>query len=350
MLVKIILISLGSIVFFVTIFLLWAASPLSLNSKVVEGKIIKLSDANFKPETNTLKILTLNSSFFYGSGSEGTNYTPESKEYFDKKLSQGVVLINRLAPDLAFFQEIDFASARTHDQDQLKELASRAGYNYAAYAVSWMHNYIPFPYFPIRSQFGHMLSGGGIISKYPIVHNQVYLLGKPRSNPWWYNLFYLYRYIQVVTIETPKGKFKVMNVHLEAFDKLNRKEQMEQLNLLIAEHKPWVIAGDFNTLPEKAGFRSGFKNSDDNYEGDYSIKILKTTMTDCLDEAIYRQNESNYFTFPATKPDRKLDYIFHDKKLKTVKCHVERGEDLNLSDHLPFYAEIVAFEPEFIRD
>ncbi len=332
------------------VFLLWAASPVRLNPQEVVGEILKLNQVDYRSETNTLKVLTWNMGFLHGDGSEGSNYVPQGPDYYKKKMDATESLIKRLGSDVVFLQEIDFKAKRTHFTDQLKSIGTNSGYSYIAYAPSWVHNYIPFPYFPLSSQFGAMNSGGGILSKYPIIMNKIFLLEKPAGQPFWYNLFYLYRYVQVVTIQTPTGNQNIMNVHLEAFDKENRKIHLTYLEKLITEYKPIILAGDFNSLPVKAQHRGSFKNSNDNYENDYNISIINNKMNDCIDDQTYLNRENDFFTFPSTKPDRKLDFIFHDKQLKTVKCVVEKGDDLNISDHLPMYAEFVAFEPVFIRD
>jgi len=58
-----------------------------------------------------------------------------------------------------------------------------------------------------------------------------------------------------------------------------------------------------------------------------------------LDEVIpmdiYDNSEKDYFTFPSSRPDRRLDYIFYQRGLKLMKAEVLTS---TLSDHLPVRA------------
>jgi len=187
-----------------------------------------------------------------------------------------------------------------------------------------------------------MLSGGAILSRYPLSDHEVTLLNKPASSPWWYNLFYLHRYFQKVTVEVGNKKFNVINLHLEAFDKDNRMDQIRDLVQKIKDEDIDFVAGDFNMLPTSAAKRSKFFNDDD-YENDQSFDLMtESGLLEVVPDEIYVKDESLFFTFPAWAPDRRLDYIFYKTGHKMMKAEVLPSA---LSDHLPLRASFQIDSP-----
>ena len=324
----------------------WFSYPWSLHEfrsvkEVTHVETEEMVETEEKPAV--IKILTWNLGFLYGEGSEGPGYELKPKKYFDERLDSLVKTIQEAAVDVVFLQEIDFESDRSHGVDQAKYLAMKGGYPFVAEAVSWEANYIPFPYWPFSRHFGRMKSGGAVLSKYPIVKNDVILLEKPLSQPWWYNLFYLHRYFQKVTISINGRDFQVINLHLEAFDKKDRLKQIQKLVEIEAAEKIDFIAGDFNMVPTEATKKSKFYNDDD-YENDPSFSEMgKSGMKEVIPEDIYMKEENLYFTFPSWKPDRRLDYIFYQQDLKMMRAEVLPSA---LSDHLPIKASFQINSPQ----
>jgi endonuclease/exonuclease/phosphatase family metal-dependent hydrolase len=325
----------------------WCSYPWSIN-QAVSGPpllIVEPVDMMDLPEHPTvLKILSFNLGFLYGQGSEGPGYEFRNRSYYQDALLKLAKELKEWDADIVCLQEIDFESARSHDINQAEYLAIHAGYPYMALASSWEAQYIPFPYWPLYNNFGHMRSGGAILSRYPLSEHEVILLKKPQSQPWWYNLFYLHRYFQRVTVEVGQKKFKLINLHLEAFDKNDRREQAEKLVEKIKTEDIDFVAGDFNTLPSRATKIKNFPNGDD-YENDMSYGILqKSGLDEVVPEDIYAKDESLFFTFPAWKPDRRLDYIWFKRELKMMKAEVLSSAS---SDHLPLRASFQIDSPKF---
>lgn len=318
-----------------------------------------ISEVKFTPETRSveteemiepeehpsvIKILTFNIGFLYGRGSEGPGYEFREKDYFEKALTKISSEIKEWGPDIVCLQEIDFNASRSHNIDQAEFIAKKAGYPYVAEAVSWESNYIPFPYWPIKNNFGRMKSGGAVLSRYPLSNHEVTLLAKPMANPWWYNLFYLHRYFQRVTITIGEKKFNLINLHLEAFDKVDRKLQTEKLAEKVKAENIDIVAGDFNALPPSASKRTKFYNEDD-YAGDESYQAMaKSMLHEVIPDEIYAKEENLYFTFPAWAPDRRLDYIWYKPDLKMMKAEVLPSAS---SDHLPLRASFQIDGPRF---
>lgn len=344
---KMIFWSVFSVISILILFLLWSSYPWSTNSKSFqvasyEVEPIDMIDEDEHP--SVVKVLTYNIGFLYGRGSEGPGYEHRDKDYYQKSLEKVSEEIKAWDADILCLQEVDFSASRSHYINQAKFIAEKAGYPYVAEAVSWEANYIPFPYWPLKNNFGSMVSGGAILSKFPLFDHEVVLFAKPQSQPWWYNLFYPHRYAHVVTVKAGEKKFKLMNLHLEAFDKADRKLQAEKISTLIKEKNIDIAAGDFNMLPSSASKRSKFYN-EDNYENDSSYDVMSGSgLLEVVPDDIYAKNESLFFTFPAWTPDRRLDYIWYRSELKMMKAEVLNSAS---SDHLPLRASFQIDGPRF---
>lgn len=322
---------------FVLLFISWASFPWSIKGHKEAGTIVDLGTYQLDEELSPsiLKMITWNTGFFYGEGSEGDGYEAQDEAFYSERLVLAANELKSWDADIVFLQEIDFASSRTHFINQAITLAKLAGYHFVAQAPSWKANYIPFPYWPVSLHFGRMNSGGAILSRYPLKNHQIHILDKPASNPWWYNLFYLHRYLQQVNVTVGEKSFHLVNLHLEAFDKANRENQIQELIKLHKTEEIDFIAGDFNMVPDAATQKSKFINGDD-YTGDLSFRLMgESGLDEVIPMDIYEKSEKDYFTFPSSKPDRRLDYIFYQRGLKLMKAEVLSSA---LSDHLPLSA------------
>lgn len=330
------------------IFLLWASYPWSLSGSSRKVPVTQLDEAVLNgphEEEGVVRVLTWNLGFLYGKGSEGSGYDTKDSAFFEGRLEELIRFIRKENPDILCLQEIDFRSHRSGKLNQARELAVKAGYPYVAEARSWEANYIPFPYWPLSRNFGSMSSGGAILSKYPITEHSVELLSKPASNPWWYNLFYLHRYLQRATVTIRNRDFVVVNLHLEAFDKADRLKQVRRLREILGETPADFIAGDFNMVPGKATKKNRFVDSTDDYENDLSFAAMaEGSYKEVIPEEIYTSSEARYFTFPSWKPDRRLDYIYYDPGHRLMRAEVLSSK---LSDHLPLKASFQIAGPKY---
>lgn len=325
----------------------WASFPWSLNEHKFAADIVNVEPEDMMEadeHPSVIKILTFNLGFLHGRGSEGPGYEHREADFYQKALDKLVVQIKEWNPDVICFQEVDFESSRSGDINQAQYIAKKAGYPYVAEAHSWTANYIPFPYWPLKNNYGRVSSGGAILSKFPLSNHEVTLLPKPEPHPWWYNLFYLHRYFQKVTVSLGEKKFHLINLHLEAFDIKTREKEVSKLVALVKADHIDFIAGDFNMLPKSATKRSKFYNTD-NYEGDKSYShMLKSNLSEVIPDDIYAKEENLYFTFPAWAPDRRLDYIWFKPDLKLMKAEVLSSD---VSDHLPLRASFQIDGPRF---
>ncbi|MCC7442773.1 MAG: endonuclease/exonuclease/phosphatase family protein [Bdellovibrionales bacterium] len=299
------------------------------------------------PAPHELTLLTWNLSYAYGQGSEGRRFRAKPRDHFGKALESIAATIRASGADIVLLQEIDFGSRRSHHMNQLAALSEWTGLPYAAPAVSWHARWVPFPYWPPSEQFGPVVSGGAVLSRFPITRAQVHLFPRLPEQPWWYRAFYPHRYVQRVDLELGPGRtFTVVNLHLEAFLQEARERQARELSAALSEGAfgdVSVVGGDFNTVPPEASrFRDFNDGTEDAYLGDVTLPLIRDVrgLRETVPVDAYRADESAYFTFPAHAPNRRLDYLFLAERLGAKEWGVVRAAG-TVSDHLPFRARVV---------
>lgn len=324
------------------IFVFWASSS-SLETGISSQKFESTKDEIEKIEN--LKIMSWNLGFAYGVGSEGNGFERPSVETMKSRLDLAISVIKKYDPEIILIQEIDFDSSRSQNINQLEYIANKLGYKNYAYAVSWDKNYLPFPYFPIKNQWGKMYSGGAVLSKFPVKENKVHLYEHPESNAFWYNWFYLYRYSQIVKIEINNKDYNIINNHIEAFDSKTRMMQANKLSEFIDEinqkgEEILVVGGDFNTTPPNASRKDNFKDLGTNsYLDDttYDLVAKFSNLKEVVDLNEYLQDEKRWFTFSSDNPDRRLDYLFIGNDFEVIATEIDHNE---VSDHFPIISTL----------
>lgn len=296
-------------------FYFWASSP-------------NLSPANYNQTgkyevTSTISQDSIHSIITYNIGylSGMTNNLPleRPKFLFDENLNKVIYELKKLDADFIAFQEIDYNSKRSHKVNQQEEL-SKLGYPYYGQNINWDKKYVPFPYYPVSSQFGKVLSGQSILSKYPILEQERIALKRNENNPFYYDSFYIDRLAQVNKIKIREHTLLLINVHLEAYDAKTRKLQMQEVKKIYLKYYkkyPVILLGDFN--------------SDIHFEEAGIHLFLKLPETGC---AAFDDNISQN-TFSSESPTQRLDYIFYNKKfIQEIDAKILTQFDL-ASDHLP---------------
>jgi len=186
-----------------------------------------------------------------------------------------------------------------------------------------------------------------ILSRYPIVFHSHVLLPKPGSKPFWYRLFYLGRYAQRALIELPgspmESRIDVWNLHLDAYDRENRHEQVEWVRHALRTQtrgQSVVFGGDLNATPPEAVKRSSFPDApEDDYEGDETVFRFRSLpgWKEAVDPGKIAASPMEWFTFPASSPNRMLDHLFVPAETSVLSS--SRPETGVLSDHLPLFIE-----------
>ncbi len=310
------------------VFYFWASSPNLSKDELTEVK--EYADFHSPGTDRIFSVITYNIGYLSGMTNQKA-VRPEESFYKDN-MEKVVSGLKRHNPDLIGFQEIDFYSNRSYQVDQAEEIAHKLAFRYAARAVNWDKKYVPFPYFPPSVQYGRMLSGQAVLSRFPVLLQERIVLDKVAANPFWYNAFYLDRLLQIVEIEIHGQKVIVMNVHLEAFDKETRRVQTEFVHKKFnefAKKQPVLMIGDFNS-PSSHG----------NDPSSTVHPLLKDPAigTACPPSDF---NNPDAFTFPSSQPIEKIDYIFFNKsRIKAVEYKVLRDFG-QASDHLPVWMKFV---------
>ena len=242
--------------------------------------------------------------------------------------------------DVLCLQEVDLDAARSGGINQVEYIADKADYPWRAVAPVWNAGYIPWPLWPPRAHMGRTYSAIAVLSRIPLRAHQRTLLPKPEENHWWYNQFYLERAVQRIRVDLGSLPVTIFNLHLEAFGKTTRMRQARLLVDLVRRHggSSSLICGDFNALPPYAKTRHDFADEPDNdMRGDATMAIIEAGLPRHLDPLDSRRGgppPQTAWSYPATNPNRRLDYALIDKlKLNAADARVIQG--VQHSDHCP---------------
>lgn len=281
--------------------------------------------SKIKHSDNEIKVITYN--IGYASGMRNNEGSVLTKDEVLKNLDDIVQKIKVQDADVICLQEVDINSSRSFGIDQVKYLAEKLGYKNAAYTINWNLNYLPWPYWPIKKQFGRMVSAQAVLTNFEIIKNKTFRFKKPKANAFWYNWFYIDRIAQQVQIKTQSEKINIWNVHLEAFDEETRLSQGKTLAFIIKKNQnlPNIMAGDFNT--------PGLKNIHSKQNN--AVKTL-------LKSADLQTDVSRKATYPTDKPVENLDHILYDNHFQKLTTGLI---DSFGSDHLGVWMTLKTYNP-----
>ncbi|MEM6350945.1 MAG: endonuclease/exonuclease/phosphatase family protein [Cyanobacteria bacterium P01_D01_bin.14] len=278
-----------------------------------------------QPDKDTFTIVSYN--IGYLSGLTNNVAVGRSADLFERNLQQAVQVLKDLDADFIALQEIDLASKRSYQVNQVEALAKALEMPVGAVNINWDKNYVPFPYWPPTAHFGRILSGQAILSRYPIEKNDRIVLEKVASRPFYYNAVYLDRLAQVTEVQIGGRSVMLINLHLEAFDNPTRLEQTKVVKDLAeryAQDYPVLLVGDFNSAvnrPEEGEVKT--------------IELLAESAVLSPAIASDQRRDAAQATYPSDTPQYKLDYIFYTPatiEMVTARVVTEAGQ---ASDHLP---------------
>jgi len=220
-------------------------------------------------------------------------------------------LVRHSSADVVLLQEVDQLTRRSGNVDQPAELASRTGY---------------------RAAFGRTIDYDGgrfgiaILSRWPIVADTMIPLDgaapagaeSSRHEP---------RGALRVVVDAPQGRVTVMNTHLDAFGgNAWREQEADSLVRIVAAARDAgetvIVGGDFNSTPESA-----------------AQQVLRTAgMRDAWQECA----RGDGFTFPASTPAKRIDFLFLNG---ATRCTTATVLDTQLSDHRPLLVDVALPTP-----
>ena len=202
-------------------------------------------------------------------------------------------------PDFVALQEVDVntnrdAAKHNNGLNYVTELAQRTGL---------------FGYYARTINFGPGYYGIGLLSRYPAEKIEKFELPNPgNQEP---------RVLLKGVFEMPGQKIVFASTHLDYADHETRKQQARFVVDRMKESEyPALVAGDFNAEPNSI------------YAKTFSTEMIDLTNTTK--------------TWPADKPNEKLDYIFGYPReaFSKVGCFVPEPSKKSPSDHLPVISDI----------
>jgi len=231
----------------------------------------------------TLRVMTYN--IQHGAGTDQKLNLPRIAE-----------VINREHPDLVGLQEVDRGVKRTHQVDEIAELARETRMEYAfAYNLHYQ-----------GGQYGV-----AVLSRFPILSVDHRRYDNRREA----------RRRGFVRVEVSVGgqKISFVTTHLDYQYEDGRMFETEQLMKALDEIKePLIVVGDFNDLPTGGAYK---------------------LMRNKFDEAWEINGSESGLSYPADKPKKRIDYIFYTKA-NGVKAKRAWVVDTLASDHRPVVADL----------
>jgi len=329
------LLFLGFVVFF-----FWASADRLSKADLAQTKRYTAAPVTDSPDTLTVTTYNIG----YLSGKTNNKPVVRSDSFLDANMEQALRLLREADADLVAFQEIDYDGRRSGYVHQLDTLGTRLGYAAAAQAANWDERYLPFPYGRPAVNFGPMLSGQSLLSRYPIRQHVRKVLSRP-PQPFYRAAFYLNHLAQIAIVDLDGRPLAVMNLHMEAFDVATREQQAREANALydklVAAGLPVLILGDINSVAP-ASHTALPPDQRRKFTGDETLPILLdgTGLRSVFPDSTYRA-DSPPATFPANGPNRKIDHIFYPPDLfEPIARGIQCGAPSPPSDHCAVTASL----------
>ena len=317
---------------FFIVFFIWASGS-SVPVKEYSGYLKQNSDKS-QALSDTFSLITYN--IGYLSGMTNNLAVERSEDLFTENMISLQSFLKEREADIVLFQEIDFDSKRSFQVNQFEEIARGIGFSQGAYAVNWDKKYVPFPYWPVSTHFGEILSGQAVITNSHLLSNERLVLPRSIENSFLYNAFYLDRLAQIVWLKFENDSLLLINVHFEAWDVATREKQAKIVIDLFdryADNYPVILAGDFNSIPPY--------NQDAVAENTIRLIVEHPLISSAINALRYDKSPNSYFTFNSESPYEKIDYIFYNHKyLQCIDSQVLYPEKI-ISDHLPMEAMFI---------
>jgi endonuclease/exonuclease/phosphatase family metal-dependent hydrolase len=314
-------------------FLIYAVGPAVSAREFPPSGVVKFFEPRDGPGSPLSKIRLVTYNIGYASGDKNNLPVSLSKEEVQRNLAAMAERLSEFNPDVVCLQEVDFRASRTFQINEMEFLAKALNLPYGAYAVTWNKRYLPWPYWPPQHQFGRIVSGQAILSRFPIELQDLLKFEKPESNAFWYNWFYLDRIVQKVLFQVGSQKVWLWNIHLEAFQPATRLRQAQRLaDWVKGEESPFrIAAGDYNSVSEFRGELSEKQKKQLEDGGEALNAFLKASG--------FKNAEGSppFFTMPSWDAFKKIDQILYDPKgFRLDRTGTTPG--LTASDHLPVWS------------
>ena len=311
---------------------LWAGSGKTIHESQGSGIVEAIPGALETTPSPPEDLTVLSYSMAYGLGvPPPAGRRGEAIALYDR-LDQIIETIAASGADVVLLQEVDFASQRSYDVDQLQYIAAVLGWGFVARAITWECRYLPVPFWPPWRQTGRLRAGQGIISRYPLVQNSRQRLSQPPAQPLLAPLFAPYRTVQMVDVQCDGRMLRLLNVDLEPHDVATRQRQAEELVTFVRRVATpnCVLMGAFQSGVQDVSAPHGVPG----VTLDHTMEIITTGLRDRL-----RIVAGTTPTYPADAPCDRRDHALVGPGLQTVDTQVVRL-DRPVSDHLPLLVRL----------
>lgn len=335
-------------------FLSWVFTSTYQPAAVQDEPVVNPSGLAPLQAGQSLSVLSWNVQFFAGNKDNhffydgGTDPWP-SRDTVERVGRDIAAFIKAQKPDIVLLQEMDEGADRTYRMDQTAMLLDLLP-EYRAHTSTfyWKAQYVPHP--GVAGKVGLKLV---VLSRYPIDSAIRYALPAITTDDFITRQFNLKRaFLELSLPIAGGGELKVINTHLSAFaqgsDTMARQVDMidQHLRALDAAGTPWLIAGDFNLLPDAAAYERLPAPHRESYNasGTELAPLLKYPMVPSL-ESMSTEDVAKWYTYapssdPQCRPDRTIDYLFYSPALTLERSEVVHGDALPLSDHMPVMATL----------
>ncbi|RUQ32850.1 endonuclease [Peribacillus cavernae] len=225
----------------------------------------------------------------------------------DRKLNLQRIsnIIKTTNADIIGLNEVDrYFSERSNFMDQALYLANELNMEYV---------YGPAVTIETLGTKNHRQFGNALLSRFPIVksHNHPFdFLPRVMEN----------RALLEAKVNVGQQEVTAFVTHLSLAPFLHKKQSTFILNEIVKCEGPAFVMGDWNMSPQSRTWRK-----------------VTQSLTDVWTE--HNRGNQRGYTFPSTRPFRRLDYIFVTKEMKAIESKVITL-DKKASDHLPLMATL----------
>jgi endonuclease/exonuclease/phosphatase family metal-dependent hydrolase len=235
---------------------LWAGGGKTLHAAQGSGIIETIPGALEMSSPPAEDVVVLSYSIAYGLGDARQHGVNPAAVY--DRLDAVIETLAASGADVALLQEVDFASRRTYDIDQLQYIAAALGWGFVARVITWECRYLPSPFWALPRHVGRLRAGQGVISRYPLVQNTRQRLSQPLTQPLLSPLFSPYHTVQMVDMQCGDRTVRFLNVHLEPRDTVTRQRQAQELVAFVRQVATpnCVLMGAFNNAVSEVTSRS----------------------------------------------------------------------------------------------
>lgn len=291
----------------------------------------------------TIKVLVWNVQFAGGRHLffyDGGDVVHVDRDTVDTTLHHIRDVVRELDPDIILWQEIDRGSDRTHRIDQHAWLLEQLDYPCHTSTPYHRVRYVPHP---PGQHMGRVDMHLSVFSRFRLsaaTRHQLPRLKEPLHR----RLFNLRRALLDVRLPLSDGReLALLNTHLSAFSRGDG--TLSEQIAMVARHAtsldeqgiPWLLGGDFNSLPPGFDKRRLDAVSQEWYaESETPLDPLFRHFASSLPAEAYAADVSRWGTYAPLDhdgPDRTLDYVFHSGM--TQADFEVRTDRFEISDHAP---------------